>query len=259
MSLKNLFKFEVSDVILEFLEINEQENIISSIDYDNIELVYIKSSYFDYLTLSKKQKYKVKQLYIVIDPYFLIPICRKVSCLNIIVGNSLTELNIDYSLVEEIPDTLINLVKLECFDTPIFSISDKFINLKYLNCCQTTLIKIPDTYINLEYLNCSETLILDIPDTLVNLVTLNCHSTCVSSISNKLLNLIDINCTYTLIREKTHPMIQRIEPYMISEKPSAYLRRGPIPLRSDHGMTEWSDESCKEYLRRNGVVFQNIG
>jgi Leucine-rich repeat (LRR) protein len=113
---------------------------------------------------------------------------------------SITVLVISYCRrVTSIPDNLVNLERLHCYNTAITSIPDTLINLRQLFCYNTKITSIPSTLVNLHELYCSDNNITSIPSTLVNLQDLYCNRTKILSIPSSLVNLTILNCCNTKV------------------------------------------------------------
>jgi hypothetical protein len=61
MLLTSLFSFQVSDLILEFLDNETQKDLIDVLSLD-IEVIPIKSTYDEYLCFTDKQRQKIRYL-----------------------------------------------------------------------------------------------------------------------------------------------------------------------------------------------------
>ena len=133
---------------------------------------------------------------------------------------NLKKLYISESHVDEIPETLINLIHIDGYLCNLVLIPNTLINLRILCCsCNKEIEGIPDTLINLVKLDCSgcdidyispnftklkvllcsENYISEIPDTLINLVKLDCGNNPISELSENFTKLISLDCESTSI------------------------------------------------------------
>jgi hypothetical protein len=153
--------------------------------------------------------------------HFIKLIKKKPANKNITINNILfkTELSIFGTEVINIPDVLVNLKILLCFDCPniknipntliklellrcgecpmLTSIPNTLINLTEFSCPMCPLLtNIPDTFVNLTKLDCGNCpKLVEIPHTLINLKKLDCHN-CpkLKNIPETLINLTDLDC-----------------------------------------------------------------
>lgn len=108
-------------------------------------------------------------------------------------------INLKYLIVHRyllyVPNTLTNLVYLECRETEIPEIPNTLVNLEYLDCSYTNITGIPNTLTKLKYLICSDNNINILPDTLTALETLCIQNTNITTIPDTFINLKDLDCS----------------------------------------------------------------
>lgn len=115
----------------------------------------------------------------------------------------LLELNISYCIIDKLPNSLVNLIKLECqMTTNLRYIPNTFTKLIYLNCANTEIQKLPEQLINLQFLDCSFTCIQLLSSNFNKLKYLNCSHTYINTIPIKytMLTFLDINNTYNIMK-----------------------------------------------------------
>jgi Leucine-rich repeat (LRR) protein len=104
-------------------------------------------------------------------------------------------------IMTEIPETSINLIKIQCFNSKINKLSEKFVHLKELCCSFCPIDQIPSSLINLRSLSCSKTKIKNIPSTFVKLRYLDCFGTKIKEIPKTFIDLQYLDCRETAVDE----------------------------------------------------------